>query len=100
MAVNPLFLVMANLNLTWAIKASRHLLLSATFPTTVGAKEDKLGIRASSTTELLEDCEVPIENRLGDEGIGIRLPSKRLMKVGLESARRCWDLLKVHSIMR
>src|SRR5207253_10364960 len=40
---------------------------------TVGKKENKLGIRASSTTELiLEDCEVPKENVLGELGKGYR----------------------------
>ncbi len=40
----------------------------------VGKKERKLGIRASSTTELLfEDCLIPLENRIGDEGQGFRL---------------------------
>lgn len=37
-------------------------------------KEDKLGIRASSTAELLyEDCRVPDENRLGEEGQGFHI---------------------------
>jgi alkylation response protein AidB-like acyl-CoA dehydrogenase len=36
-----------------------------------GRKEDKLGWRASDTRELiLEDVEVPVENRLGEEGEG------------------------------
>ncbi|MCP4229686.1 MAG: acyl-CoA dehydrogenase [bacterium] len=36
-----------------------------------GKKEDKLGIRASSTMELIfEDCRVPAENLLGKEGRG------------------------------
>lgn len=36
-----------------------------------GRKEDKLGMRASETTELIfEDCRVPAENMLGDEGDG------------------------------
>jgi len=40
----------------------------------VGKHERKLGIRASSTTELIfEDCFVPEENRLGDEGRGFRI---------------------------
>ncbi len=40
----------------------------------VGKHERKLGIRASSTTELVfEDCFVPAENRLGDEGRGFRI---------------------------
>jgi alkylation response protein AidB-like acyl-CoA dehydrogenase len=40
---------------------------------TVGKKEDKLGIRASSTCELiLEDCRVPRENVLGEPGKGYK----------------------------
>ena len=40
----------------------------------VGKKEDKLGIRASSTTELLlDDCEVPAENLLGPVGQGYKI---------------------------
>jgi alkylation response protein AidB-like acyl-CoA dehydrogenase len=40
---------------------------------TVGKKEDKLGIRASSTCELiLEDCRVPRENVLGELGKGYK----------------------------
>src|SRR3954471_18946247 len=40
----------------------------------VGKKEDKLGIRASSTTELLLDnCEVPEENVLGPVGQGYKI---------------------------
>ncbi|HUO51564.1 MAG TPA: acyl-CoA dehydrogenase family protein [Gemmatimonadaceae bacterium] len=38
---------------------------------TAGRKEDKLGWRASDTSELiLQDVEVPVENRLGAEGAG------------------------------
>lgn len=41
---------------------------------TVGTKEDKMGIRSASTWELVfEDCEIPAENRLGEEGEGFRL---------------------------
>ncbi len=40
----------------------------------VGKKEDKLGIRASSTVELMLDaCEVPAENVLGDVGQGYKI---------------------------
>ncbi|MEO7501184.1 MAG: acyl-CoA dehydrogenase [Gemmatimonadaceae bacterium] len=36
-----------------------------------GKKEDKLGWRASDTRELIfEDVEVPVENRLGEDGMG------------------------------
>jgi len=39
-----------------------------------GKKEPKLGIRASATSEILfEDCRVPVENRLGDDGEGFKI---------------------------
>jgi butyryl-CoA dehydrogenase/short/branched chain acyl-CoA dehydrogenase len=45
----------------------------------VGKKEDKLGIRASSTTELLlESCEVPEENVLGEVGKGYKVAIETL----------------------
>lgn len=41
---------------------------------TVGKKERKLGIRASSTAELVfAECSIPAENRLGEEGQGFRI---------------------------
>jgi alkylation response protein AidB-like acyl-CoA dehydrogenase len=46
---------------------------------TVGKKEDKLGIRASSTCELLlEDCPVPKENVLGEIGRGYKVAIETL----------------------
>lgn len=46
---------------------------------TVGKKEDKLGIRASSTCELvLEDCRVPAANVLGDAGKGYKVAIETL----------------------
>lgn len=40
----------------------------------VGTEEEKLGIRASSTCELMfEDCRVPVTNRLGEEGQGFKI---------------------------
>src|SRR6185369_2091926 len=46
---------------------------------TVGKKEDKLGIRASSTCELiLEDCRVPAENVLGEAGKGYKVAIETL----------------------
>lgn len=46
---------------------------------TVGRKEDKLGVRASSTCELLLDnVEVPAENVLGEVGKGYRLAMETL----------------------
>lgn len=46
---------------------------------TVGKKEDKLGIRASSTTELIFDgCKVPKENVLGEVGKGYKVSIETL----------------------
>lgn len=46
---------------------------------TVGKKEDKLGIRASSTCELiLEDCHVPLANLLGEKGKGYKIAIETL----------------------
>ena len=40
----------------------------------VGRHEDKMGQRSSPSVEiLLNDCVVPVENRLGDEGQGLRI---------------------------
>lgn len=45
----------------------------------VGPKEDKLGIRASSTAELrLVDCRIPADQLLGAEGIGFKLAMSTL----------------------
>jgi len=45
----------------------------------VGKKEDKLGIRGSDTCELyFEDCQVPVENLIGNEGDGFRIAMKTL----------------------
>ncbi len=40
----------------------------------VGPKENKMGIRSSDTRSVIfEDVEVPVENRLGEEGMGFRI---------------------------
>lgn len=44
-----------------------------------GKKENKLGIRASDTCELyFDDCKVPMENRLANEGDGFKIAMKTL----------------------
>lgn len=41
---------------------------------TLGKKEDKLGIRASSTCSLIfENCRIPKENLLGEPGFGFKI---------------------------
>ncbi|XP_072443354.1 short-chain specific acyl-CoA dehydrogenase, mitochondrial isoform X1 [Chiloscyllium punctatum] len=45
----------------------------------LGKKEDKLGIRASSTTNLIfEDCKIPKENILGEPGFGFKIAMQTL----------------------
>ena len=45
----------------------------------VGKHEDKMGLRASVTTELaLQDCRVPAANRLGEEGQGFKIAMSTL----------------------
>jgi alkylation response protein AidB-like acyl-CoA dehydrogenase len=47
-----------------------------------GKKENKLGLRASDTSELIfEDCEIPLENLLGNEGDGF-IDSMRILDGG------------------
>src|SRR5256712_5720124 len=66
---------------------------------TVGKKEDKLGIRASSTCELiLEDCHVPDANVLGEVGKGYKIAIETLNegRIGIGAqmagvARGAWE---------
>jgi alkylation response protein AidB-like acyl-CoA dehydrogenase len=45
----------------------------------VGKVEQKLGIRASSTSQIIFDgCKVPIQNRLGEEGEGFKIAMQTL----------------------
>ena len=46
---------------------------------TFGSKEDKMGIKASSTMELVfQDCRIPAENMLGEEGKGFKYAMQTL----------------------
>jgi butyryl-CoA dehydrogenase len=45
----------------------------------VGHEEDKMGLRASDTTDLIfNNCKVPVENLLGEEGDGFKIAMKAL----------------------
>jgi alkylation response protein AidB-like acyl-CoA dehydrogenase len=70
-----LFIVFANANPEAGYRGITAFLVERSFPGfAVGRKEDKLGIRASSTTELILDgCRVPAENVLGAVGQGYRI---------------------------
>src|SRR2546422_1899148 len=75
-----LFIVFANLNPEQGYKGITAFLVERDFPGfAVGKKEDKLGIRASSTCELvLEDCRVPSTQVLGEVGKGYRVAIETL----------------------
>ncbi len=75
-----LFIVFANARPDSGYRGITAFLVERGFPGfTVGKKEDKLGIRASSTCELiLEACRVPRANVLGEIGKGYRVAIETL----------------------
>jgi butyryl-CoA dehydrogenase/short/branched chain acyl-CoA dehydrogenase len=75
-----LFIVFANANPQAGYRGITAFLVERGAPGfSVGKKEDKLGIRASSTCELiLEDCRVPKENVLGEIGKGYKVAMETL----------------------
>lgn len=75
-----IFLVFANSDFSKGYKGITGFLVEREFPGfSVGKKENKLGIRASSTTELiLEACRVPKENVLGPVGQGYKIAIETL----------------------
>jgi alkylation response protein AidB-like acyl-CoA dehydrogenase len=75
-----LFIVFANANPEAGYRGITAFLVSRDSPGfTVGKKEDKLGIRASSTCELLfEECRVPRANVLGALGKGYKVAIETL----------------------
>jgi len=75
-----LFLVFANANPAAGYKGITAFLVEREFAgLQVGKKEDKLGVRASSTCELiLDNCRVPRENVLGKVGQGYRIAMESL----------------------
>jgi alkylation response protein AidB-like acyl-CoA dehydrogenase len=75
-----LFIVFANIAPDKGYRGITAFLVERDFPGfTVGKKEDKLGIRASSTCELiLEDCAVNKSNVLGEVGKGYKIAIETL----------------------
>ncbi|HQZ39559.1 MAG TPA: acyl-CoA dehydrogenase [Vicinamibacterales bacterium] len=75
-----LFIVFANVNPEAGYRGITAFLVERGTPGfTVGKKEDKLGIRASSTCELLfEDCDVPASAVLGEVGKGYKVAIETL----------------------
>lgn len=75
-----LFIVFANLDPSKGYKGITAFVVEKGSPGfTIGKKEDKLGIRASSTCELLfQNCEVPEANVLGEVGKGYKIAIETL----------------------
>ncbi len=75
-----LFIVFATVNPAAGYKGITAFLVERSMAGfSVGKKEDKLGIRASSTCELLlDDCRVPAANVLGDVGKGYKIAIETL----------------------
>jgi len=75
-----LYIVMATVDSSKGYKGITSFLVERSFPgLTVGKKEAKLGIRASSTCEvILEGCTVPKANVLGEPGKGYKIAIETL----------------------
>jgi alkylation response protein AidB-like acyl-CoA dehydrogenase len=95
-----LFVLFATVDPSAGYKGITAFIIEKEFPGfTVGKKEDKLGIRASSTCELiLEDCRVPRENVLGEVGKGYKIAIETLNegRIGIGAqmvglARGAWE---------
>jgi butyryl-CoA dehydrogenase/short/branched chain acyl-CoA dehydrogenase len=95
-----LFVLFATLDPSAGYKGITAFLVEKNVPGfSVGKKEDKLGIRASSTCELiLEDCRVPKENVLGEPGKGYKIAIETLNegRIGIGAqmiglARGAWE---------
>jgi alkylation response protein AidB-like acyl-CoA dehydrogenase len=95
-----LFILLATMDASAGYKGITAFIVEKDFPGfTVGKKEDKLGIRASSTCELiLEDCRVPKENLLGEKGKGYKIAIETLNegRIGIGAqmiglARGAWE---------
>jgi alkylation response protein AidB-like acyl-CoA dehydrogenase len=95
-----IFILMATLDPAAGYKGITAFVVEKGFPGfAVGKKEDKLGIRASSTCELiLDDCRVPRENVLGEAGKGYKMAIETLNegRIGIGAqmlglARGAWE---------
>jgi alkylation response protein AidB-like acyl-CoA dehydrogenase len=104
-----LFVLFATLDPNAGYKGITAFLIEKDFPGfTAGKKEDKLGIRASSTCELiLEDCRVPKENVLGEPGKGYKIAIETLNegRIGIGAqmvglARGAWEFACKYSLER
>lgn len=79
-AVAEVFIVFAMTDKSKGLKGITAFVVEKSFPGfQVGQTEDKMGICASSTTEIIfKDCEVPVANMLGKEGEGFKIAMQTL----------------------
>lgn len=77
---SAIHLVIAQTNTELGHKGINALIVETSWPgVAIGAKEDKLGIRASDThTIMYSDVKVPKENRIGADGFGFKFAMKVL----------------------
>jgi len=77
---SSLHLVMAQSHVDLGSKGINALIVERSWPgVTIGAKEDKLGIRASDTHSIMySDVRVPKENRIGEDGFGFKFAMRVL----------------------
>ncbi len=83
------YLVMAQTDIAKGSHGINAFIVEKNWPgVTVGAKENKLGIRGSDTHSILfSDVKVPKENRIGDDGFGFSFAMKTLSggRIGIAS---------------
>ncbi|MEJ7685457.1 MAG: acyl-CoA dehydrogenase family protein [Segetibacter sp.] len=83
------YLVMAQTHPEQKSHGINTLIVERNWPgVTVGAKENKLGIRGSDTTSIMfTDVKVPKENRIGEDGFGFKFAMKTLAggRIGIAS---------------
>ena len=88
-ATSKLHLVMAQTHAEKAHRGINCLIVEADWPgVSIGAKEDKLGIRSSDTTSIMyTDVKVPKANRIGEDGFGFKFAMKTLSggRIGIAS---------------
>ena len=107
-ALAEVFVVFANTRKGGGVRGLTAFIVKKGTPGfSVGKAENKMGIRASNTTELIfQDCFVPMEDRLGREGQGFRIAMNTLdaarpfvgaVSVGIAEAafRACTEYAKV-----
>ncbi len=83
------YLVIAQTDASKGSKGINAFIVEKSWPgVTVGAKENKMGIRGSDTHSIsFQDVKVPKENRIGDDGFGFKFAMKTLAggRIGIAS---------------